>query len=114
MMQIGPLRQRITLQSPGTPTRTASGAVTEVWTTVATVWADVRAASAQERHLSQVNTDLATVTHRITIRYRADVNPLWRILYGSRIFNVQSAVDRDGRKRATIILADEIVPEPAA
>lgn len=113
-MRIGPLRQRITLQSPGAPGRSSSGAVTEAWTTVAIVWADVRAASAQERFLSQVNTTMATVTHRITIRHRSDVTPLWRILYDSRILNVQSAVDRDGRRRATVILAEEIVPEPAA
>ncbi|OFJ49597.1 hypothetical protein BA896_012700 [Janthinobacterium lividum] len=67
------------------------------WIDVMTVWASVEPMTGRERMLAQANH--SELTHTVTIRYQtqfADAMKMtaMRIVYGTRIFNIQSSVDR--------------------
>jgi SPP1 family predicted phage head-tail adaptor len=89
-MSIGDLNQRITIQSQ---TRTADGmgGWTETWATLATVWAAVWPVSARE--ILKAGQTSMEITHRIKIRYRAGVDPSYRILFGTRYFSIMSIIN---------------------
>ena len=98
-MMIGPLRERVTLQSQST-TRSSTGASTKTWTTVATVWASVEPqtgkaffAADQEQSEQQI---------RVRIRYSTDVNGIntsWRVKHGSRYYDIVSVANHQERDR---------------
>jgi SPP1 family predicted phage head-tail adaptor len=50
------------------------------------------------------------VTHRVTLRYRADVNGAMRLASGLRRFAIRAASDPDGRRRELVCLVEEIGP----
>lgn len=79
------LRHRVELQSK-TEARDAVGGFSHTWATEATVYASiepVRAADTQEAQQIEHR-----VTHTIWIRHRTDIQPDWRVRFGSRIFNI--------------------------
>ena len=90
MIPAGKLRHRVTLQSKGTPTRDAMGGEVITWTDVATVWAEVAALSG--RALIAAQQAQSEITTRITIRYRADIRPDWRVLHGSTIYTIHALI----------------------
>lgn len=95
-MQAGRLRHRVTLQTPGTPTKNSVGEDLPAWDTVATLWAAIEAVGGREFVASGgIRTE---GTHLITIRYRTGVTPAMRIVWGSRTFAVEAARDPDGRR----------------
>jgi len=91
MIKAGCLKHRVTLQNP-TKTRSASGSASLGWGTVATVWACVRGMSG--RDVIMAAQAQALVTHKVTIRYRNDVNSQTRLLYDGRVFEVVVALER--------------------
>lgn len=90
MLAAGRLRHRITLQSKGTPTRDAMGGEVITWTDVATVPAEVAALSG--RALIAAQQAQSEVTTRITLRYRADIQPDWRILHGTTVYSIHAVI----------------------
>lgn len=86
----GRLRTPVTIQNR-TIAQDALGQAIESWSTVATVRAEVRPTGGQERMIGGGDVPLATVTHRITMRYRSDVTPLSRLIVEGRIFDVEQA-----------------------
>jgi SPP1 family predicted phage head-tail adaptor len=89
-MSIGDLNQRITIQSQ-TRTSDGMGGWTETWATLATVWAAVWPVSARE--ILKAGQTSMEITHRIKIRYRAGVDPSYRILFGTRYFSIMSIIN---------------------
>ena len=89
-MRAGGLRTPVTIQNR-TVSQNSLGESVETWATVATVRGDVRATGGQERTVGGGDVPLATVTHRIIIRYRSDVTPLSRLLVEGRVFDVEQA-----------------------
>jgi SPP1 family predicted phage head-tail adaptor len=73
----GTLDQRVVIQTPTTAASTQSGAGAVTFSTLATVWASVRALSAEERLEAGAVSSL--VTYEIEMRYRADVTPGMRV-----------------------------------
>ena len=107
----GRLRTPVTIQNR-TISRDALGQAIESWATVATVRGDVRPTGGQERMVGGGDVPLATVTHRITMRYRDDVTPLSRLLVEGRIFDVEAADPQNvGRKDMLICRCVERVGE---
>jgi SPP1 family predicted phage head-tail adaptor len=75
------------------------------WATLATVWASVDGLST--RDILQAQQANLVATHRIRIRYRADVTHTQRILWRGRTMEIASVVERDNRT-ALEILAREV------
>jgi len=78
-MRGGLIRRRLTIQRASS-TANSLGEPVESWTTLYSAWGSVDAISAQERFASGSQQELATVTHRIRLRYRDD-KVMNRLLY---------------------------------
>lgn len=104
-MQIGTLRERITVQRRTTDP--ATKAVT--WPTVAAnVPASVLPASTRE--LLQAQAMSASVQYSVTIRFRTDVTQAMRVLWRSVVLQIHSVVDPDGRRRELKLLCEATNP----
>lgn len=105
-MRAGELRQRITLQEK-CAAQNAFGDETITWADAATVWAKVETVSADEFVAQQQFG--AALTHKITIRWRANVIPTMQVVWGDRTLEVTGIVD-DNVKRQLTLLCSEIAP----
>lgn len=103
-MRIGELNKRISLQYS---TRVADGAggFTVTWVTAAEIYAAVWPVSAKET--IEAGQAAMTITHRVRIRYRANIKSSWRIKLGSRYFNIVSIIDQNEAHKWLDILCKE-------
>ena len=106
-MRAGTLRERITIQSDSGNVVNDYGETMPSWTDVATVWANVRAASGRER--IAFGQETATLAYVIEIRYRDDIAPDDRVIWGDRALNIESVRDPDGRTRRIVLECSEVV-----
>ncbi|MGB9780623.1 phage head closure protein [Caldanaerobacter sp.] len=105
-MNIGELRHRITIQQPVESSNTF-GEVEKTWQDVATVWASIEPLRGREYFNSQqIN---AEVTTQIRIRYRPGIKPKMRVVYGERIFDIQSVIDVEERHKEIHLMCKEVV-----
>lgn len=108
MQAAGDLNQRIRIERP-VKTRNSLGEQLVTWEEFATVWAAVEPLSGRE--LTSLRAELADVTARIRIRYRPGVLTEMRIVHGSAVYNIASAIDVGSRHHELEILgATEAVP----
>lgn len=100
-MESGKLRFRGSLQSPPA-TLTDRGAVDKSasWTTVATVRVGITSTAGGE--FLRGRQVMAEATHLLTIRYRSDVTPRWRMQIDGVTYHFL-AVTPDDRKREIVI-----------
>lgn len=99
------LRQQVELQSVST-TRDRIGGLVEVWSTAATVRAEVRQASGREVwYRGQL---AAQASWTITIRHRTGVTTKQRVVYGGRTFEVRSVRDIDERRHWLELACEEL------
>jgi SPP1 family predicted phage head-tail adaptor len=105
-LRIGNLRHRITIQQIARIDDGAGG-YTETWASAGTVYADVYPLKGQERYDAQQIQ--ANLSHRVTIRYRADVNPSMRLSYGTRTLVIEAVIDPEERHRELILMCSEVV-----
>lgn len=106
----GQMRQTVTLQQPVTPqTFDSFGQPIVSYTTSGPYSAQIRPLSGREAIVAkQVK---AEATHMITMRYLGPtvvLNPLTRIVYGTRIFGVVQVLNVEERDRWYEIIAQEI------
>lgn len=106
MIEIGKLRQRITIQQLS-KSRDTYGATKKGWTSFATCWAAVEPLSGKEFWNAQQIA--AEITTRVRIRYREGVKPTMRILFGSRILEIKGITNPEERKKELQILCSEKV-----
>lgn len=87
------LRQRIKVQRRE-DVRDAFGGVANSWVDVATLWAEVLDRSGKQIY----NTDqqLNEVYTRIRIRFRRDVHPEMRVVFGGKNYDISSVLDLTG------------------
>jgi len=105
-MRAGRLRHKVTIQDY-TESQNTFGEVTKNWTDYATVWAAVEPVKGREFWESQqIN---AEITTKVTLRYLAGVKPKMRILYDTRIFEIDSVINVDERNRELQLLVKEMV-----
>ena len=84
------------------------GDAARTYTTLSKAWGKLEAVTSRERSESQQIK--AEVSHRITLRYSADYASLTandRITLGTRVFDIVTPMDKDGRSRELEILALE-------
>lgn len=104
---IGALKYRVVLEER-VRVADGGGGATESWTPVATLWASLKQRSGQEREAA--DRTVAQAMTVITIRYRAGVTAEMRFRHGARLFNIRSALDKDGHKRWLTCLCEEGSP----
>ena len=98
------LKQRVTIEQQSL-TPDGLGGATRSWSTLATVWAEVVPMSGREA-LFAFRLE-SPVTHRVTMRYRADVKADMRLNYESRILTIRAVINRGEENRYLEILAEE-------
>jgi SPP1 family predicted phage head-tail adaptor len=102
--KIGELKRRVVLEQ-ATRTPDGAGGAALSWTTVATLFAAVRALSGGESFaFDRIG---GRVTHEFIIRHRGDVQPAMRFRLGTRLFEILAALDLDGRRRHLRCLVEE-------
>lgn len=105
-MKAGALRTRVFIEQQST-TQDAVGQPVLIWTTLATVWAEVR----YRRGLESIQADAmtSTVVARVRIRYRSDVHAGMRVRYGGIVYNI-TAVLPDVNSKDFLDLTCEVAP----
>jgi len=103
MDKIGRLDKRVTIQRRSATTD-SYGQELDSWTTIAQVWAQVKPLGGKERMRNAAMVVESILTHTVTVRYSATLMPpleadAWRILYGSRIFNITTSRDVEEDRR---------------
>jgi SPP1 family predicted phage head-tail adaptor len=94
MTDPGQLNRRLTLEAP-VETDDGAGGVARSFTAVATLWAEVTPVAA--RGEVQAAALGATVTHRIALRFRADITLRHRLRDGARVFRIVAMRERHRR-----------------
>ena len=106
-LPIGEMRARLALEGP-VETPDLAGGVLRSWAVVAYVWSDVATLNAQQRlEAEQIG---QTVTHRVTLRWRAGLTTKQRLRRGAQIFLIRGVQDPDDRRRRLICNCEEIKP----
>ena len=104
MSSVGKMRYRVKLQSP-TNTTDAGGGISQVWALVANMWADIKPVTGTESfRQGQVQ---ESTTHEVIIRYRSDIYTKYRILFGTRAFNIKHIKNVEERNRYLILTCVE-------
>lgn len=117
-MRIGELRRRLQLQSRQTSVD-AEGRPQELWGTIANVYASVEPLLATELLLAQQAG--VTVSHQVTLRYRADLAAVpqpggiqaghnLRLVEGSRAFDVKAVIHVEEERHWLRLLCSELEP----
>ncbi len=106
-MRAGLLRHRLVIQQADAVQKNTYGEPqSPTWTTIATVWGEVKPLMGKERFTAQqVQAD---VTHQITLRSRA-VSPSNRILFGARVFGILEVLRPSEREISLTLMAREEV-----
>ena len=107
MLDPGHMRHRLTLQTVSRSTSTVSGSQTNTWSTATTLWAAIEPTSGRE--FQRADSQVAEVTHKVTCRYRAAIEPDARFTWGSRTFEIVSVVNMDELNTWCECLCREIV-----
>lgn len=93
---IGALRHRIRFQRP-VRTPDGGGGFSEIWQDLLLspeVYASIMPLSGTEQlRFHQLE---SSATHRITVRYRDDIQSSMRILHDAAVYDVSAVTDRDG------------------
>ena len=103
-MRGGALRHLIVIQTK-TESQSASGAVSESWSTFATVHARISPTGGRESWQGDVPD--AGRMHDIEIRYLASVTVNMRITFGSRVFYIKELIQPDERLINLIMKCEE-------
>lgn len=106
-MNIGALRHRVTLQTPGSPVPDVEGGYTETWTTLGTrVPASIEPATARTLERITANVVTSSASHLVTLRYLPGVTTKTRVTFhdtADRLLSVTGRHDPDER-HVTLIL----------
>lgn len=106
MVRAGRLRDRVTIEEKTDGDPDAKGTRSPSWSAFATRWARIVPLTGREMYTAdQV---YAEATHRIELRYLADITPAMRVTFGSRVFDIEGVIN-DERMRETHLLVSEDV-----
>ena len=100
----GRLDKRTTLQVASIA-RDDNGQPIETFANVAEIWAAIEPIRGREYFAAQQVS--ANTTHRVTIRYRAGVSVQNRILFGSRVFRIESVINPQERSERIELMCVE-------
>jgi SPP1 family predicted phage head-tail adaptor len=104
---IGALGRRLVLEQP-VATPDGAGGMVIAFAPLATVWAEVRWISGDERFVAGRPEQAAR--HAITLRWRGDVTAGMRFVGDGAVFGIVSAGDPTGERRRLVCQCEEISP----
>lgn len=108
--RVGDLRERVQILA-ASDTRDQIGGLVRVWSSVATVWAQVEEMSAGEQYRrEQIST---SAQFAVTIRFRADVTVNQRVAWRGRTFEITGRPNPDERRRFLRLPCKEIFTDAA-
>jgi SPP1 family predicted phage head-tail adaptor len=107
MTAIGDLRHRLTLEAAD-EIEDGAGGVVRTWQAMGQIWAKIEPVSFDDRVLSDRR--LGVLTHRVTLRHRADITLSHRFKLGVRVFVIRALRDPDERGVLLEALAEEQHP----
>ena len=105
-IDIGKMRERVEIQH-ALETQGDGGEVARSWVCLSTRWAQVVPVSARE--VFAADKTEAVSTHRMVLRYTANVTTKNRIKWGNRIFGIDAVIDINARERFIELLCREAV-----
>jgi SPP1 family predicted phage head-tail adaptor len=100
------MRHRVQIQQ-ATETRSTDGSVVQAWSNFAAAHAEIVPLSGSEDYVAQGLS--ASVVYRITTRHISGVVPKMRILWGSRVFEIENVRNIDERGRWLVMNCEEAV-----
>jgi SPP1 family predicted phage head-tail adaptor len=105
-MKTGTLRQRVSLQAEQRTSDTAGGYAL-AWTTLATVWANIKPITGKE--VLAAGRLETRITHKITVRWRKDltITPDMRALVHDRVFSIRAVINENESNRWATLLVEE-------
>jgi len=108
-MEAGRLKDLVTLQRPGTA-RDPHGHISSWETMFTDQWAEVLGVGARER--LRAGSVGATFTHTVALRYNGSISRTpevagWRIVWGTRLLNIEGVVDLDNQHQWLIFQCTE-------
>ena len=107
-MQSGQLRHRVTIQQQIVG-RDAYGGEVITWANVAVnIPANVRSLSGLERLQPGADQVIGLTIYSVLIRYRSGLDVKMRVMWGSRILQINELLDRDNRRRELYLRCVEI------
>jgi SPP1 family predicted phage head-tail adaptor len=105
-MKAGALKNLVSLQSASS-TQGSTGEESQTWSTYATAWASISPMAGRElEHASQV---FASANYKIIIRHNSSVTPSHRVLWGTRIFEINAVLNVLERNREMELYCKELI-----
>jgi SPP1 family predicted phage head-tail adaptor len=105
------MRRRVSLQA-ATDALDDYGQAIRTWATYATVWASVVSTPGSEPQSALMQSSVTTYT--ITMRYRTDVLPTHRMIYGDITLNIVGLSTVDGVNKHLRIMAMQVESDAPA
>jgi len=105
-MQAGKLRHRVQVQTYS-ETQDTYGEPDRTWTTATTVWASIEPLSGQELLAAQQLA--AEASHRVIVRYNSSIAPTSRLKFGTRVFDIVSALNWQERGATMELFCKEVL-----
>ncbi|KQV63829.1 phage head closure protein [Rhizobium sp. Root1220] len=100
----GQMTARLELEIPD-ETADGQGGAMIAYAVVASLWARIEPLGI--RREEQASADVGTLTHRVWMRFRSDIQPGMRLRKGARIFVIRSWHDPDETGRYLVCLCEE-------
>ncbi len=100
------MRHKITIQQ-FTSTQDSAGQPVEAWTTFATTWASIEPLIGKEYFASQQ--EQAETNIKIRFYHIPNVDPVMRVVYGTRTFEIKSVINYKEQNRETLLMCYEKV-----
>ena len=108
---VGDMRRRVSLQA-ATDALDDYGQAIRTWATYATVWASVVSTPGSEPQSALMQSSVTTYT--VTMRYRTDVLPIHRVIYGDITLNIVGISTIDGLNEHLKITAVQVESDAPA
>ena len=104
-MDSGKLRHKVEVQL-SLDMRDEFGAISaQTWETFCYMWASIEPLAGREYFAAaQIQSE---ISHKITMRYKSGIKPHYRILWNSRVFDIQSIINIREENRELILYCSE-------
>jgi head-tail adaptor len=114
-LNLGSLRQQITIERPGTPTPDGDGGYAETWAALAppTAWASIEPASQRALERLVAGTVIAQASHIVRLRFHPGIDERCRISWvdatgATRVANVTDVTDPEERGIELVLVVAEV------